>query len=144
MDQRLQETNLLLDLRDTLTVLTQNPEFVLSMGQYEDVLFCILDVMELEVDNTVDKLWSVFGDRNKLPTSFTSSSDDFLESVTRATVETALALWRIFKNMNMFDVYGTGDLTFPFVLNGVIGSNLFLIKDNVISSNEVNYYGCQF
>lgn len=100
--------------------------------------------MELEISNTLDKLLVMFGDRTKLPNSFIGSNDEFLERVTEAAVELALSLWRIFKNMNMFDVYGSGDLTFPFVLNGVIGSNLYLIKDNVISSNEVNYYGRQF
>ena len=144
MDPRLQESNLLLDLRDTLTVLTQNPKFLLNTGQYEDVLFCIIEVMELEVTNTLNKILVVFGDKTKLPSSFIGSDEEFLEKVTEAAIELSLSLWRIFKNMNMFDVYGTGDLTFPFVLNGVIGSNLFLIKDNVISSNEVNYYGRQF
>ncbi len=100
--------------------------------------------MELEVTNTLNKILVVFGDKTKLPSSFIGSDEEFLEKVTEAAIELSLSLWRIFKNMNMFDVYGTGDLTFPFVLNGVIGSNLFLIKDNVISSNEVNYYGRQF
>jgi len=144
MDPGLQESTFLLDLRDTLAVLTKNPKFVLNLGQYEDVLFCITEVMELEISNTLDKIAVMFGDKTKLPNSFIGSNEDFLERVYEAAVELALALWRIFKNMNMFDVYGSGDLTFPFVLTGVIGSNLILIKDNTISSNEVNVYGIQF
>jgi hypothetical protein len=140
----LQESTLLLDLRDTLTVLTKNPKFILNNGQYEDVLFCITEVMELEISNTLEKIQVMFGDRTKLPNSFIGSSEDFLELVYEAAVELALALWRIFKNMNMFDIYGSGDLTFPFVLTGVIGSNLVLIKDNIISSNEVNVHGSHF
>jgi hypothetical protein len=140
----LQESTLLLDLRDTLTVLTKNPKFILNNGQYEDVLFCITEVMELEISNTLEKIQVMFGDRTKLPNSFIGSSEDFLELVYEAAVELTLALWRIFKNMNMFDIYGSGDLTFPFVLTGVIGSNLVLIKDNIISSNEVNVHGSHF
>ena len=144
MDPGLQESTFLLDLRDTLAVLTKNPKFVLNLGQYEDVLFCITEVMELEISNTLDKIAVMFGDKTKLPNSFIGSNEDFLERVYEVAVELALALWRIFKNMNMFDVYGSGDLTFPFVLTGFIGSNLILIKDNTISSNEVNVYGIQF
>lgn len=137
----LNESTFIFDFGDPVRVLKENPNFILNNSQYEDVLFCIIEFIELEVMISIDKLTEAFSKRDLLPVSFLMCSDEMLEKVLEAAIELLINLWRIFKNMNMFDIYASGNLTFPFVLTGVVGPNLILIKDNTISSNEVNIYG---
>ena len=71
-------------------------------------------------------------------------SEDFLDQVLLAAVGVAITMWTMFKSMNMFDPNGIESLSFPFALTDVVGPNLVLIKDNIISTNEVNLYGRNF
>lgn len=100
--------------------------------------------MELEITSSLEGIEKAFGDRSSLPTSFIGSSDQLLEDVCSVALELTVVLWKMFKSMNMFDIYATGNLTFPIVLSGVVGTNLILVKDNTISSNEINIFVKQF
>lgn len=73
--------------------------------------------------------------------NFDSVSKETIEDIKIVMFDVAIDLYYKFLNMDFFDRYNVGTSSFPIVLNGIVGYNVVLIKDNVISSNVVNVYG---
>ncbi len=101
----------------------------------------LLAEMDLNLNNTLEKILVWGTDRFFIPANFQMMQADQLESIRNAMYESATLLWLKFKNKGMFDINNHGNTSFPFVAEDVVGSNIVLLKDNVISSNEVNQYG---
>ncbi len=80
-------------------------------------------------------------DRNKISANFFSCNEDMLATLRLKMFDVATQMWLRFKEYNMFDVQNNIKLSFPFVLTGIVGTNLMFLKDNVLSSNEVTNYG---
>lgn len=73
--------------------------------------------------------------------NFDSVSKETIEDIKIVMFDVAIDLYYKFLNMDFFDRYNVGASSFPIVLNGIVGYNVVLIKDNVISSNVINVYG---
>ena len=141
MDPRLQSQSYLFDFRDILGILRTDPALGLNEGQYEDLAHFIIEEMALDFNRTI-KAISVWGfDTERLSTNFYSLDPTKMEKIREAMFSVANQLWLEFKNRNMFDYNNHDNLTFPFVMTEIVGSNLMLMKDNVLSSNEVKIYG---
>lgn len=141
MDPRLQAQSYLFDFRDTLGILRANPALGLTEGQYEDLAYFIIEEMSLDF-NAVLQAISLWGlDESRMSTNFFRLDQFKLEEIRQAMVQVATELWMEFKRRNMFDFQNHDNLSFPFVMTAVVGSNVMLEKDNVLSSNEVDIYG---
>ena len=100
-----------------------------------------MEEMALDFNRTINAI-SVWGfDTERLSTNFYSLDPTKMEKIREAMFSVANQLWLEFKNRNMFDYNNHDNLTFPFVMAEIVGSNLMLMKDNVLSSNEVKIYG---
>lgn len=84
-------------------------------------------------------LWG--SDHERLSTNFYSLDQGKMDLIREAMFSVATQLWLEFKNRNMFDFNNVSNLSFPFVMTDIVGTNLMLMKDNVLSSNEVNIHG---
>jgi len=100
-----------------------------------------MQVMQLEIRETLACITSWGIDREKLSPNFLAKSEHELEEIRKGMFEITILLWNRFNRKNMFDINNKGESTFPFVLKDVFCNNLILIKDNYLSSNEVNING---
>lgn len=107
-------------------------------------MYFIVDEMSLNFNETIAAIeaWGIAQD--KLSANFFTLDMKKMDLIRQRLFEVASQLWLHFKNKNMFDFNNVGNLSFPFVLKDIAGTNLMLIKDNVISSNEVNIYGSNY
>ena len=98
---------------------------------------------EMTLDfNKMTEAISLWGtDPDRLSTNFYSLDISRLDGIRTAIFDVATQLWLQFKDRNMFDFNNIDNLSFPFVMTDILGTNLVLMKDNVISSNEVKIYG---
>ena len=141
MLSNIQNTSYYFDFRDALRILKENPNFVLSNSQYEDIVYFVCEEMRLDINKTLEVIQTWGYDKNNLSSNFHALSELELDKIRDAITELCVRLWRDFNNKNMFDPLNNDNLTFPFILEGMIGSNLIFMKDNVISSNEINPFG---
>ncbi len=109
--------------------------------QYEDLVYFLIDEMTLDLSSVINAV-TIWGfDQSRLSANFFMLDHTRLEQIRHALFDVANRLWLNFKNLNMFDFNNGPETSFPFVLSGINGTNLMFLKDNVISSNEVNIYG---
>lgn len=97
--------------------------------------------MNIDVFCTLEEVKNWGYDKNKLSSNFFMLNDDKLSVIREAMIQLTIGLWNEFNKKKMFDVLANPDLSFPCVLEGVVASNLIFMKDNIISSNEINVYG---
>ena len=141
MDGKFDETFYIFDFIEELRILRENPNFTLSYEQYEELMFFLISVMELELSNSLGKISAWAQNPNDIPANFQIMQNASLIAIRDALFEVSILLWVRFKSKGMFDAINIGDSTFPFVLRDIVGSNLFLMKDNIISAIEINPYG---
>lgn len=141
MDTGLENCTYLFDFRDILGLLKENPNFTLTIAQLEDLVNFVVENIEIDVGVILQKI-SCWGESNdNMSINFHSWSPEQKALVRTALFEFAIQLWNAFNKKMMFDVFNSGTTSFPFVLTGIVGTNLILLKDNTISCNEVNIFG---
>lgn len=135
-----QQTQYIFDIRDTLRILRENTYIDLDNCHIEDILYFIHENLELNIGNTLEVMSSWGIDEN-----ITSSNFSRFNEASRAVIRELIGmvtceLWLKYKSMNMFDINNTGFSSFPFILKGILGTSIILLKDDVISTNIVNVY----
>lgn len=114
---------------------------MLTNGQYEDLVYFIVENMAYNLLSALEKVALWAEDKDQMSGVFAMFDKGTLEVVRNAALELTTQLWIVFQQKNMFDILGHENLSFPYVLTGIVGPNLILEKDNVISSTEINLYG---
>ncbi len=129
------------DFTTPLSLLKECPKFVLTQSQFEDIVYYIFENMQIDLTQVIKSIVEWQEDALLKSSNFDSVSKETIEDIRIVMFDVAIDLYYKFLNMDFFDRYNVGSSSFPIVLNGIVGYNVVLIKDNVISSNVINVYG---
>ena len=129
------------DFTTPLSLLNECPKFVLTQSQFEDIVYYIFENMQIDLTQVIKSTVEWQEDDLLKSSNFDSVSKETIEDIKIVMFDVAIDLYYKFLNMDFFDRYNVGASSFPIVLNGIVGYNVVLIKDNVISSNVINVYG---
>src|SRR5574343_427066 len=132
---------ILYDFTDPLQLLRTSHEFVLNQSQFEDIVYYIFENMQYDLTEVIAAVVVWQQDQSKKSSNFDNVDIFTIEKIQSVMMGVVIDLHRQLKNMNFFDFNNTGTNSFPVVLNGIVGYNVVLIKDNIISSNQIDLFG---